>query len=210
MKILSISDKVVPTIYSNQINMKFVDIDCVVACGDLPYYYQEFIISSLDIPLFFVHGNHDPEVEYSNHGECTYPHGGVDLHCKVLRHQGLLLGGVQGSIRYAKDSLYQYSQFQMWEHVIRMIPGLLINRMIYGRYLDVFVTHAAPWGIHDGPDYPHIGIKAFRWLIQVFKPRFHFHGHIHVYKPNMITETQFYRTKVINTYGHKITCIDQG
>ena len=93
----------------------------------------------------------------------------------------------------------------MWMHVVRLVPGLLRNRLFYGRFLDIFVTHAPPWGIHDGPDYPHIGIKAFRWLIRVFKPQYHFHGHIHVYKPNMITETQFGATNVVNTYGYRVT-----
>lgn len=208
MKILSISDTLIPSIYSNHIRNKFSDIDCVIACGDLPYYYQEFIISSLDIPLFFVRGNHDPIVEYSSHGECTYPHGGIDLHCRVSRSHGFLVAGVQGSIRYSSSSKYQYSQFQMWQHVVRLFPGLLWNRIFHGRSLDVFVSHAPPWGIHDGPDLPHIGIKAFRWLINVFKPQYHFHGHIHVYKPNMITETQVGMTMVINSFGYKTTSLN--
>jgi Icc-related predicted phosphoesterase len=205
VKILSISDKVDPSIYSNHIGERFADIDFIIACGDLPYYYQEFLISMLNVPLFFVHGNHDPEVEYSDHGECAYPHGGTDLHGRVLRRRDLLLAGVQGSIRYSRSSKYQYTQFQMWVHVVRLVPGLLWNRLFYGRYLDIFVTHASPWGIHDGPDYPHVGIKAFRWLLQIFQPRYHFHGHIHVYKPNMITETRFGTTNVVNTYGYTIT-----
>jgi Icc-related predicted phosphoesterase len=196
------------SIYSNHIRNRFSDIDCVLACGDLPYYYQEFIISSLDVPLFFVRGNHDPRVEYSSHGECTYPHGGIDLHRRVLRSHGFLVAGVQGSIRYSKSSKFQYSQFQMWQHVVRLFPGLLWNRLFYGRSLDVFVSHAPPWGIHDGPDLPHIGIKAFRWLIYTFKPHYHFHGHIHVYKPNMITETLVGQTKVINSFGYKTTYLN--
>lgn len=210
VKILSISDTVIPTIYSSHISEKFADIDLVIACGDLPYYYQEFIITLLNIPLYFVHGNHDPKVEYSDHGECTYPHGGTSLHRQVIRQGKLLLAGVQGSIRYSNSSEFQYTQFQMWLHVIRLVPGLLWNRAVYGRYLDIFATHASPWGIHDGPDYPHIGIKAFRWLVQTFKPRYHFHGHIHVYKPNMITETLVGDTKVVNTYGYKVTEIEVG
>jgi len=205
VKILSISDTIVPFIYSNQISEKFTDIDIVIACGDLPFYYQEFIISSLNIPLFFVHGNHDPEIEYSDHGECTYPHGGTDLHGRVINWDGALIAGVQGSIRYSRSGRYQYSQHQMWRHVIGLVPRMLWNRIFYGRYLDIFVTHASPWGIHDGPDFPHIGIKAYRWFNQTFKPRINFHGHIHVYKPNVITETHFGTTKVINTYGYKVT-----
>ena len=93
----------------------------------------------------------------------------------------------------------------MWWSVIGLVPGLLRNRLSYGRYLDVFVTHAPPWGIHDGPDYPHIGIKAFRWLLETFEPQLHLHGHIHVYRPDMVIETQFEATRVLNTYGYKVS-----
>ncbi len=205
MKILSVSDTVIPFIYSERLGDKFADIDLVIACGDLPFYYQEYIISVLNVPLYFVHGNHDPKVEYSDHGECTYPHGGINLHRKMISQDGVLIAGVQGSIRYSSSSNYQYSQIQMWLHVIGLIPGLIWNRVVYGRFLDVFATHAPPWGIHDGPDFPHIGIKAFRWLIETFRPKYHLHGHIHVYKPNTIVETDFGATKVINTYGYKVT-----
>lgn len=205
MKILSVSDTVVPSLYSPLVYEKFSDVDCVIACGDLPYYYQEYIISALNVPLFFVHGNHDSEIEYSDHGECTYPHGGTDLHQRVVRWNGLLIAGVQGSLRYSNSSKFQYTQQQMWGSVISLIPGMLWNRLVYGRYLDIFATHAPPWGIHDGPDYPHYGIKAFRWLAKTFKPEVHFHGHVHVYKPDTIVETELGPTRVLNTYGYKVT-----
>ena len=205
MKILSVSDTVVPSIYSSLIKEKFADVDLVLGCGDLPYYYQEYIISSLNVPLYFVHGNHDSVVEYGTGGERTYPHGGIDLHRRVVRWNGVLLAGVQGCIRYTEKNIYQHTQPQMLFHVIRLFPGLLWNYLKYGRFIDIFVTHAPPWGIHDGPDYPHLGIKAFRWFNHTFRPRYHFHGHIHVYRPDVITETQFGATKVINTYGYKVT-----
>jgi len=91
--------------------------------------------------------------------------------------------------------------------VFNLFPLLLWNRIRYGRYLDIFVTHASPWGIHDQPDYPHVGIKAFRWLLTVFKPQIHLHGHIHVYRPDTVTETHFEETRVINTYGYKFTTL---
>jgi Icc-related predicted phosphoesterase len=96
----------------------------------------------------------------------------------------------------------------MWSHVLKLIPALLKNRAIYGRYLDVFATHAPPWGIHDQPDLPHQGIKAFRWLLKTFKPAYHFHGHIHIYRRDIPRETQFHDTRVINTYGHLETLVE--
>ena len=37
--------------------------DLVLAAGDLPWDYLEWIASSVDVPMVFVPGNHDPEVE---------------------------------------------------------------------------------------------------------------------------------------------------
>jgi len=87
--------------------------------------------------------------------------------------------------------------------VLQDAPRLLLNRLRYGRYLDIFVTHASPWGIHDMPDLTHRGIKAFRWFLLVFHPTYHFHGHIHIYRPDTVTETVFGKTRVINTFGYR-------
>ena len=84
---------------------------------------------------------------------------------------------------------------------------LLFNRLFYGRFLDIFVTHAPPWGIHDKSDFPHQGIKAFRWFIGVFKPKYHFHGHTHIYRPDEIRKTQFGETQVLNTYKYLETTL---
>ena len=209
VKILSIRDKIFPFIYSPKVKLKFGHVDFVIGCGDLPYYYQEFIISSLNVPLFFVRGNHDPVTEYSENQSYTHPLGGINLHRKVLRHQGLTITGIEGSIRYKREGEFQYTQRQMWGHIISLIPGLLFYRAQTGRFLDIFVTHAPPLGIHDKDDLPHQGVKAFRWFLEVFQPKYHFHGHIHVYRPDTVCETLFRNTKVINTYGCLETEIEQ-
>ena len=59
MRILTVSDKVEPVLYGPYIRERVGKIDLVLACGDLPHYYLEYIIGLLDAPLFFVHGNHD-------------------------------------------------------------------------------------------------------------------------------------------------------
>ncbi len=58
-------------------------------------------------------------------------------------------------------------------------------------------------GIHDKQDLPHRGIFAFRWIIEKFKPRYHFHGHVHVYRPDEPVDTMWGQTRVINAYGYK-------
>jgi uncharacterized protein len=209
MKVLSLSDIVVPFIYSPQVAERFSDVDIGIGCGDLPYYYQEYVISKLDIPFFFVRGNHSKEEEQTSAGVCRAPNGAIDLHRQVLDHKGLLLAGVEGSGRYREGS-FQYTQTEMWLHILKLVPSLLLKRVVNGRYLDVFVTHAPPWGIHDQEDLPHQGIKAFRWFLEVFKPSYHFHGHIHVYHPETPTETLYRGTKVINSFGFRETELEPG
>ncbi len=207
LKILSLSDKQVDSIYSSQVRERFGDVDLVLGCGDLAYYYLEFVVSMLDVPLYYVRGNHSNQVEYTMVGPKTHPEGGRDLHCRVIRDQGLILAGVEGSLRY-RNGPFQYTQTEMWLHILRIAPALLRNRLIHGRFLDIFISHAPPWGIHDKPDLPHQGIKAFRWFIEVFKPRYHFHGHIHVYRQDVQTVTQHGPTTVINTYAFKETQVE--
>jgi uncharacterized protein len=204
MKILSVSDIQVPFIYSPQVRSRFRDIDLILGSGDLPYYYLEYIYNALDAPLFYVRGNHDKTVEYSEAGNRSFPYGGIDLHRKPVHYRGLLLAGVEGSVRYREGS-FQYTQSEMWLHVFSLVPAFFRNRTIYGRYLDVFISHAPPQGIHDGEDLPHHGIRAFRWLIEVFQPKVSFHGPIHILRPDTTTDTIFCRTRVINTYGFRET-----
>jgi Icc-related predicted phosphoesterase len=207
MRILSLSDKQVDMIYSSQVRERFGDVDLILGCGDLAYYYLEYVISMLDVPLFYVRGNHSNLVEYTAVGPKTCPDGGVNLHRKVVNHKGMILAGVEGSLRY-RNGPFQYSQTEMWLHVLRIAPTLIRQKLTHQRYLDIFISHAPPWGIHDQPDLPHQGIKAFRWLIETFQPRYHFHGHIHVYRKDQQTVTQLGRTTVMNTYGYLETEVD--
>ena len=208
MQILVVSDVVLELLYNPLIRERFPGVDLVLGCGDLPYYYLEFILTALDVPLFYVRGNHANIVEYSSSGEKTHPYGAVDLHRQSVYHEGLLIAGIEGSLRYNQGP-FQYSQGEMWGNVFGLVPQLMFNRLRHGRFLDILITHASPWGIHDQPDRPHQGIKAFNWLLETFKPRFHFHGHIHVYQSYAKTETLFVQTRVVNAYGYRELEINQ-
>jgi len=205
VKLLSISDRQFVFLKSPDVGGKFRDVDLVISCGDLPYYYIESLSDTLHKPLFFVRGNHDPDKEYYSGGIRTFPRGCMDLHSRIIRWNNLIMAGIEGSLRYNNRGVYQYTQTEMWSLVIGLVPGMLINKILYGRYLDLFVTHAPPWGIHDKSNLTHQGIKAFRWLIKHFQPKYHLHGHIHVYHDDVQTETRLGDTQVINTYGFRET-----
>jgi uncharacterized protein len=205
MKILAVSDQVLDYIYQPKVRQLYPDIDLVVGCGDLPFYYLEFLISALDVPLVYVRGNHDRGPQYTVEGRVlTEVHGGIDLHGRVLKVDNLLFVGLEGSMRYRPGAPLMYSESEMRWHVARLLPGLLRNKVRYGRFLDILVTHSPAYGIHDRPDLAHIGFKIFLNFVRLFKPRYLLHGHIHIYRQDTIRETRYYDTEIINVFPARV------
>lgn len=209
MQFLTIADEVVPSIYSLNIKERFGHIQTVLACGDLPYYYLEFIVTMMGKSCFYIYGNHDT-VEQTAGGETLYgPRGCTLIEDRVVLHNGLLIGGLGGSIRYNDDDAPQYTEQQMMLRVWRMTPQLLLNKVRHGRHIDIFLTHAPPLGIHNGPDRPHKGFKVFLNFMDRFHPRYLIHGHIHrSYGFSTVTETQYKDTMVINTAGYRLLDVE--
>src|SRR5256714_6452114 len=200
--ILAISDEVDPLVYSDHVRERFQHVDLVLSCGDLPYSYLDYIVSMLDVPLFGVRGNHDCGQGFAGAAGESFAWNGANLHGRVVRSQGLLLAGLEGSRCYNYGPC-QYSEAGMLLQVARLAPRLLANKARYGRYLDILVTHAPPRFIHDQEDRPHQGFNVFRWFLKTFKPRYHLHGHIHIYDNRTVTRTRFHETEVLNTYPYR-------
>jgi Icc-related predicted phosphoesterase len=203
VKILAISDQVVERLYTLSSSGHFQDVKLIVGCGDMPYAYLEYLVTILNIPMFYVPGNHD--AQYDLLSKKAHAEGGSNLDLKVVRHHKFLIGGLGGSIRYRPDGINQYTQSEAYFRAFRLLPRLLLNRMQYGRALDILISHSPPFGIHDDNDPAHTGLKALNWLIRVAQPRYLFHGHTHFYKRNLASpETTMGITKVINVYPYKI------
>jgi predicted phosphodiesterase len=202
VRVLAISDEVEQLIYSDRLRERFAHVDLVLSCGDLPTYYLEYIVSSLNVPLYGVRGNHDYGKSFDGIPTGSLGPGTGDLHRQVVHVNGLLIAGLEGSMEY-NHGPHQYSETAMRYQIARLTPRLLLNKLRHGRYLDILVTHAPPRGIHDRPDRCHTGFDAFRRFLHRFRPRYHLHGHIHVYDRLTTTRTQFENTTVQNVYGHK-------
>ena len=202
LRILAISDEVDDRLYSPGVARRFGQVDLVVSCGDLPDYYLDYVGSMLNVPIYGVRGNHDGLPPSDEDGQRRRDWGMVELHGRVVEERGLLIGGLDGSLRYNRGP-YQYTEWQMREQIARMVPRLLANRARYGRFLDILVTHASPRGIHDEPDRCHRGFDAFRWFLQTFRPRYHLHGHVHVYDNRTVKETRYHDTLVLNAYRYR-------
>ncbi|MBL7066079.1 MAG: metallophosphoesterase [Anaerolineae bacterium] len=203
MKILAISDQVVKGIYSSHIRQRFGDVDMVLSCGDLPYSYLEYIVTLLGVPCFFVHGNHD-HPEYTADGRTLVgPGGWTNLDGRTVEDKGVLLAGLEGSMRYKPRAPFQYTESEMAYKVWRLAPALLMNRLFHGRYLDILIAHSPPFGIHDGEDLPHRGFKTLLWFMARFRPRYLLHGHKHVYGPET-WRTRYLDTEVVNVYPLRV------
>ena len=222
MKILCISDQIDPLIYTPTIKQRYNDVDIILSAGDLPMDYLDFVASILNKPLFFVFGNHhigdyqyyktgftESELSGNENGNCCEIHssGGIYVSGKVKREEGFIVAGFGGSMRYNKGE-NQFSDFQMYLMILKLIPSLIFNRIFHGRFLDILLTHASPRGIHDKEDKCHQGFRGFLWFMRVFKPRYLVHGHIHLYDLSEVRTTRYCDTMVINAYSHYI--IDAG
>ena len=219
MKILCVSDHVDSLVYSNSIKDRFKDIDLVLGAGDLELEYYGFIVSSLNVPLCFVFGNHNLKRlknyrrEYRTSPDWESPYslpqtfGSTYVGGKVIKVKGLLIAGLGGSMKYNAGP-NQFSNTGMMLYSLRLLPRLLLNRIMYGRYLDILLTHAPPQGIHDREDPCHRGFRFFRRFITIFKPRYLVHGHVHLYDVNASRETMVEQTRVVNAYDHKVIEIE--
>lgn len=176
---------------------RYKDIELIVSCGDLPAVYLEFITSILNVPLFYVRGNHDERYTQT-------PPGGDNLHGRLIHYHGLTFYGLEGSMRYNKSPI-QYTDGEMTRKVIRAYPRLAYNKWRHGG-LDVLVTHSPPRGIHDAEDLPHQGFKALLRFMDWYKPRYMLHGHVHTWDRRKQTETQYGNTCIMNI--NPVTVID--
>ncbi len=212
MRVLAISDKVEPILYSAGICGRVGAVDLIVSCGDLPFYYIEYVVSMINKDCYYVFGNHGREFEYQG-GDWMMknaPQGAINLHMRTVCEGPLLLAGLEGSIRYNDAAKFQYTENEMLSNIMRLAPGLMRNRIRHGRWLDVLVAHSPPLGIHDQPDLPHRGFGSFLTFMRWFKPRYLLHGHIHLYRRDVTTVTRFEETEVINVYPYRILDLEPG
>jgi Icc-related predicted phosphoesterase len=203
VNILALSDRVEERLYSLISAKHFENIDLILGCGDMPYDYLENMLTLLNVPLYYVPGNHDPE--YNEQAPLSHVEGASNLDLKLAREKNFLIAGFGGSIRYRPEGINQYNQFEAFLRAYRLLPGLIWNRIHYGRFLDILITHSPPFGVHDEDTQAHQGFRALGWLIRFAKPRYHFHGHTHFFRRNLApSETTIGITRVINVFPYKL------
>jgi len=197
MKILSVSDYVVSTLYDNFDAEQFPKIDLILSCGDLPPEYLSYLLASFNVPVYYVRGNHDIRYDSKPPGGC------LDLHARLIQFQGIKMLGLEGS-RWYSGGPNQYTEKEM-----RKIIRGLRSKIWWQKGVDIIITHAPPRYIHDAEDLCHRGFESFRWLIDHYCPIYFIHGHIHAdFSDHAERITKINKTKIVNTYGYYIFEID--
>ncbi|MBZ0302621.1 MAG: metallophosphoesterase [Anaerolineae bacterium] len=201
MKILCVSDTVVPQLESAvNLRRRYNDIQLLLSCGDMPSAYLEFITTTLNVPLFYVRGNHDERYNEN-------PPGGENLHQRVVRHGNLTFAGLEGSVNY-NDGDVQYTDWQMNLMVMKMAPRLRMERWRSGHGVDVLVAHSPAYGIHDRNDLAHRGFRGLLRFMDWYRPRYMLHGHVHTWDRRDIVRTQYKDTCVMNINPFTVLEID--
>lgn len=223
MRILAVADIPDRLLYDNFNPDRWrSQVDLILACGDLDGSYLDFLVSVLNVPLYYVAGNHDTAFREDP------PAGCENLDGRVVTVGGLRIAGIAGSMQYnAGSDEYQYTEQQMkWR----------MRRLCYKAWraggVDIVISHAAP--LHcpvftkcptpvgvgrqcahgeipghlgvciDASDRCHMGFASFRDFILRFHPRFWLHGHNHLTYAWMPRLSAIDYTTVINAYGHYI------
>jgi calcineurin-like phosphoesterase family protein len=188
VRVLAVSDRMDAVLWHDASSVGRVDL--ILACGDLPFDYLDRLMGELDVPLVFVPGNHDPDVDGYRQGrgglmlragmpdEPPWPLGAVNADGRVVDIAGLRLAGLGGSLRYSEGP-NQYTQRQQSRRARRLAAVARWRRCRDHRGVDVLLTHAPPRGVGDGDDPAHQGFVAHRELVVRLAPPLLLHGHVH-------------------------------
>ena len=129
-------------------------------------YYLEFLVTMLNVPLIYIHGNHDDRFEHE-------PEGCICIDDNFFEYKGIRFVGLGGAYRY-REGKYLYTEREMRRKIFR-----LWGKIRYHHGFDVLVTHAPARNINDFDSLTHRGFQCFHYLLNKFKPKLFFHGHIH-------------------------------
>jgi hypothetical protein len=215
VRVLAVSDEVDPLLRSDARTVGAVQL--VLACGDLPFDYLRHLAGSLDVPLVFVPGSHDPDLIGYRGGafptvvrfdEPPWPDVEVNADGRVVDVAGLRLAGLGGCRRYAPGP-NQYSDHEQARRAHRLVATARLRSWHDGRGVDVLLTHAPPLGVGDAADVAHRGFPALHGVVGRLHPLLLLHGHVHP-SGDAPHDRWLGETAVCNVVASRVFDIDPG
>ena len=189
MKLLLISDKESEYLWDYYQPGRLDGVDLILSCGDLSARYLTFLVTMGNLPLLYVHGNHDRRYAQEP------PEGCQCIEGRLVNVKGLRILGLGGSAQYSGGP-HQYTEREMARRIRRL--SFALHR---AGGVDIVLTHAPAEGYGDGDDYAHRGFACFLRLLDRWRPRYLIHGHVHLtYGPNRPRVLQRGETTIINAY----------
>ena len=191
MKILAVSDEECSALWDYYVPGRLSEYDLIISCGDLKADYLSFLVTMARCPVLYVHGNHD--TTYENNP----PEGCDCIDDALIVYNGIRILGLGGCLYYHPGE-HQYTEKQMARRIAKLHWKI---RKLGG--VDIVVTHAPPLGVGDEDDPAHQGFEALLELMELYKPKYLLHGHVHL-RYNAYTgqkpqrEHDYKGTKVIN------------
>lgn len=196
MKILLLADIEDPALWDYYSPDRVKGYDLILAAGDLKAEYLTFLVTMSNLPVFYVHGNHNAAYDH-------YPPEGCEcIDDRLVTYRGLRILGLGGSALYSREP-YQYTEREMRRRIARLRFAVWKARGV-----DIVLTHCPPKGYGDADDYAHRGFEAFLPMLDRWKPKALVHGHVHMTYGDIKRELPYGETRIINAYQRYTLEID--
>jgi len=187
VKLLLISDLEDPALWDFYMPGRLDGYDLILSAGDLKAEYLSFLVTMTNIPVLYVHGNHNESYD-------RFPPEGCEcVDDRLIRYNGLRILGLGGCGVYSGGK-YQYTEREMRRRIARL------NRCVKrAGGVDVVLTHCPPRGLGDEEDPAHRGFEAFLPMLDRWKPKVLVHGHVHLYGGTRREHT-YNGTRIVNAW----------
>ena len=190
MKLLIISDVESKHLVDFFDAAKYKDVDLILAAGDLKGDYLSYVVTVVNKPLLYVHGNHDISLLDAPAEGCDCIDGGI------VTFNGFRIAGLGGCMTYNGKTL-QFTESEMSRRIRK-------NTLKYRKGIDILLTHAPAFGIGDGKNQAHTGYKSFVKLLDKYEPKLMIFGHMHLNYGICQREHHYKNTRIVNAFDHYI------
>lgn len=199
LRVLALADEISAQLYDYFQPERWKGIDLVLSAGDLPPGYLDFLCTNLNVPVFYVRGNHDGGYRRIEYDGCE------NLHGRIVSYKGVRIAGFEGCMgppggtgRRFNDAPMQYSEAQM-----RWLARWAQLQALHRGAPHIVLTHAPIARFHDGTDFCHRGFECFRSLLHAWRPRYFVHGHTHLHYSRECV-SHLGSTTVINAFPYRV------